>query len=452
MEDILASIRKIIAEDPPGSRDVPEPRPQTVAAAVSRPVMRDAEPAFQRSAVEPYLKQSPRQDPFPSYPAASVPEFAPTPIEPTAPAPRALSIDDQLLELLGDAPQPVGATKPIGLSTGPTADFIAKMTARPVKAQPVEIPAPVAANAAAKPETRPGFTVHRDRFVPSSPIEAAPSDPYDFNLGPSPFASRPAHLREDRVADETTVPIAPAYGLRDTPAGFGSLIPTRHFDDTRAAAHTYVTPPVVETTPVAVSAPEPAAAAHAETVMTAQSVVPDVDAVLASIEAADVAGPSTAPAVDETLPGHAASAAEDASPEVATPQDAVSPVDLQEAPVARPVHDEVIIVAEPAADVATPVLQAQYEAVNNRETPAVSAAGSPASSQAITSQAMTTNDYHAASYGHPLAERTMEDTVAELLRPMLKSWLAENMPKIVERALRKEIAERNLIEHKTAAE
>ena len=186
--------------------------------------------------------------------------------------------------------------------------------------------------------------------------------------------------------------------------------------------------------------------------MTAQSVVPDVDAVLASIEAAAVAGPSTAPAVEETVPGHAASAAEDSSPEVATPQDAVSPVDLQEAPVARPVHDEVIIVAEPAADVATPVLQAQYEAVNNRETPVVSAAGSPASSQAITSQAMTTNDYHAASYGHPPAERTMEDTVAELLRPMLKSWLAENMPKIVERALRKEIAERNLIEHKTAAE
>ncbi len=48
--------------------------------------------------------------------------------------------------------------------------------------------------------------------------------------------------------------------------------------------------------------------------------------------------------------------------------------------------------------------------------------------------------------------RTMEDTVAELLRPMLRSWLAENMPKIVERALRKELDDSNQSEHKTAAE
>ena len=48
--------------------------------------------------------------------------------------------------------------------------------------------------------------------------------------------------------------------------------------------------------------------------------------------------------------------------------------------------------------------------------------------------------------------RSMEDTVAELLRPMLRSWLAENMPKIVERALRKEIDDSLHSEHKTAAE
>lgn len=41
-------------------------------------------------------------------------------------------------------------------------------------------------------------------------------------------------------------------------------------------------------------------------------------------------------------------------------------------------------------------------------------------------------------------QRAIEDTVADLLRPMLKSWLAENMPKIVERALRREINELKL--------
>ena len=37
--------------------------------------------------------------------------------------------------------------------------------------------------------------------------------------------------------------------------------------------------------------------------------------------------------------------------------------------------------------------------------------------------------------------RTIEDMVAELLRPMLREWLAENMPRMVEKALRIELAE-----------
>lgn len=36
--------------------------------------------------------------------------------------------------------------------------------------------------------------------------------------------------------------------------------------------------------------------------------------------------------------------------------------------------------------------------------------------------------------------RTLEDTVAELLRPMLRDWLDSNMPRIVEKALRVELS------------
>ncbi len=36
---------------------------------------------------------------------------------------------------------------------------------------------------------------------------------------------------------------------------------------------------------------------------------------------------------------------------------------------------------------------------------------------------------------------TIEDTTAELLRPMLRMWLAENMPRMVEKALHIEVAE-----------
>lgn len=43
--------------------------------------------------------------------------------------------------------------------------------------------------------------------------------------------------------------------------------------------------------------------------------------------------------------------------------------------------------------------------------------------------------------GAAMGVRTVEDIVAELLRPMLREWLAENMPRMVEKALRIELAE-----------
>jgi cell pole-organizing protein PopZ len=39
------------------------------------------------------------------------------------------------------------------------------------------------------------------------------------------------------------------------------------------------------------------------------------------------------------------------------------------------------------------------------------------------------------------AGRTLEDTVAELLRPMLRQWLETNMPRIVEKALKTELGD-----------
>ena len=36
-------------------------------------------------------------------------------------------------------------------------------------------------------------------------------------------------------------------------------------------------------------------------------------------------------------------------------------------------------------------------------------------------------------------ERSIEDITRELLRPMLKSWLDHNLPKLVERLVREEI-------------
>ena len=38
--------------------------------------------------------------------------------------------------------------------------------------------------------------------------------------------------------------------------------------------------------------------------------------------------------------------------------------------------------------------------------------------------------------------RTLEDTVSELMRPLLRQWLDDNMPRIVEKAFREELAGR----------
>ncbi|HEX2843579.1 DUF2497 domain-containing protein [Hyphomicrobium sp.] len=40
----------------------------------------------------------------------------------------------------------------------------------------------------------------------------------------------------------------------------------------------------------------------------------------------------------------------------------------------------------------------------------------------------------------PQTGRTLEDAVADMLRPMLQQWVSENMPRIIERALRVEVA------------
>lgn len=97
-----------------------------------------------------------------------------------------------------------------------------------------------------------------------------------------------------------------------------------------------------------------------------------------------------------------------------TPAPAVEP---KPAPAAGPA---------PAAPVAAPANE-----------PAVPSAGGLVSALAGASSPMTI----IAPPPTPAQVRTLEDTVAELLRPMLREWLDAHMPRIVEKALRIEVAE-----------
>ncbi len=500
MEDILASIRKIIAEDPPGSRPVPL-APQRVAAtplqqavfgktSVSEPAISDAAASIrsasplqsvgqtvtqtvtQSAASEPYLRTMPSKPeakafisapffvPRNEYPAARVePSFArPVSFENTVEAPlviaesaeanqpsnlTALSVEDQLSDLLDDAAlvtpsaatiahgkTEMSAVQPTKVESNDAVLYAEIKTAAPIsEVNPVE-PAPaVQAPVNHFPVNhyldngRPKFTVSQDGFVPDavkaggnsvpevsnvSGSEAAgaqavsDADPFNFDLGPSPFRSQapieitPVRPPSTTVASESIAPQAAKTlaGVTD-PA---TLVDQPSRIQTRATAAEHISP------------------------QEAVFVLPSIAATLLP-PSFSVAQPSAAAEAPDVVSFAAASRAEASALDVAP--------------------------EEPKADVAAAVLQSTiFTSASAALAPSTALLASPAvveperASPERTS--MTLSDF--------AAQRSMEDTVADLLRPMLKSWLSENMPKIVERALRREISERLLGEHKTAAE
>ncbi|MGH1418381.1 MAG: DUF2497 domain-containing protein [Hyphomicrobiaceae bacterium] len=69
-----------------------------------------------------------------------------------------------------------------------------------------------------------------------------------------------------------------------------------------------------------------------------------------------------------------------------------------------------------------------------------SAASAASGAQAMELAAAAAKDPEVTASISPAGVQTLEDTVAELLRPMLREWLSNNMPRIVEKALRIELA------------
>ena len=82
----------------------------------------------------------------------------------------------------------------------------------------------------------------------------------------------------------------------------------------------------------------------------------------------------------------------------------------------------------PAAPEPTPALETRRPALDERGL--LSAATTAAVDAAFDTLART---------AQARSGRTLEEVVSELLRPMLKSWLDENLPEMVERLVRAEI-------------
>ena len=48
--------------------------------------------------------------------------------------------------------------------------------------------------------------------------------------------------------------------------------------------------------------------------------------------------------------------------------------------------------------------------------------------------------HKAHDYESPIGAKSLEDSVKEMLRPMLKEWLEENMPRVLDATLREELS------------
>ena len=233
MEDILASIRKIIAEDPPGSRALPEVRAEPAAPSVTDRIFQrmgevvrseQAKPAAAPAATsEPYLRSS--MPSLSSMPSGAPAAEAANPFDTTA---KPFDIDAQMAEVLsktrGGAPR-----RDVEPSFGPTLPEV----------QAALDSLSLASNMPATPAllSRPGFTVARDGFVPdvpnnspinaqvntqmNAPVKSSLNDPFEFSLGPSPFAARSG----PQQSLATAMP-----EVRDTRfQDFGTLVPSRPF-------------------------------------------------------------------------------------------------------------------------------------------------------------------------------------------------------------------------------
>jgi cell pole-organizing protein PopZ len=353
-----------LKEEPPA-----EATPAPVVAQSNKPV--EAKPA--EAAVADVIEEAEVQ---------VVSDAAPKLLAPPETKSEAAIIDAQLVELLGEdlkALREAESNKIERESTGDAAD------AKP--ASPIEKPSPKSLQTPLQPEPQRGATPAPAGPLgqTSEPIDS--SDPFSFELGPSPFLSRsPAeHPVERQIRGEPAPAPATASDRPINGSANGSAIPTERgwqkFNGT-AGSSAFARPSPSVSTPH-----EPASSAAQRS--SAPFAVPSVSATLGPHRKLEPLSHSFKP----------------------EPADRHSHAGFP--------HAE----AEPQSDYArstTAAGNAHHDQLETVLHPSPSADG-------------------AAS-----GDRKMEDAVADLLRPLLKTWLAENMPKIVERALRREMSERLL--------
>jgi cell pole-organizing protein PopZ len=404
MEEILASIRKIIAEEPIGSRAEPGRR-NPGQTPVPSPPMREQTAASAGTQVR--LGET-------GHGTARGP----------ATIRGALALDDPLADLVEDAESDAMTTAGPAPSQGLQPSAGALPTATPAaeaqqrsswlfgRPSTMPNPAPVtegpyldssrAAGTLPSPRDvlRPGARLEpKGAAVTDQPNTAGPETPTTMRAPVGEFVPTVAHPAEAEV--------------------FGAVIPGQRKGPGQGGAGDVPSPPAAE--------------------MVRSQPMAERSAAKVTLEGATNAGANPACAKGEAVfaPAPQRGPEEPVSAKTAEPI-ASWPRTLETAQPAA--------VSPPPAPVTSPRTTPAVERVMTSTEAASSALNSLA--QGLATATVTTSkavevavgpDVAAAPVAPPV--RTLEDTVSDLLRPMLRQWLDSNMPRIVEKALRVELAE-----------
>jgi cell pole-organizing protein PopZ len=437
MSDILASIRKIMATEPAGGAPATAKAPANGAPVSLRPDVVE-KPREAAAEIKPVEKSAPT--------AASAP---------AAPSNEPVSLDDFLAMA---APQKVPAAS-AAATPKPKADASNEpVTVPAAAAAPASKPAPAPAPAAAAEPAIPSWLFPQQKQQPetSAAPAAKPASldvPAPPAFGTAPAASRTVGPAPSFARAEAATPKAPAATPLGAPSGLGdlgSVVPGR-FDPPAsrpsdppksepdrgpAAAGPALGPPLGSSFAGA-PAGEPSRAAPEPT-----AEIPGADALRRLIAGVvpPSAHPSLAPPPKSTdeVPTEVAvpSAKALAAPVVAKAPEPASaapaaakpmPADVSK-PIEKPMASATAVPAAAPAKPAAPVTTA-----------AVVAPGPAA--RAPTPKPEATLVAKAVSESAPVmaGTRTMDETVVELLRPLLRDWLDKNMPRLIEPALKAEL-------------
>jgi cell pole-organizing protein PopZ len=433
MEDILASIRKIISEEPVAGRPAaPSAAPPAPPPAAAKPAA--APPPIASKPVAPVAPAAPVVPPVASAPLAARPATVsskqPTVAQPIVPASsRAAFVEDDLSDLLEVPAQSETPLVPAPLSNSAKSSPVGRVVdqARPVAATSPSLPP----RAPALPDM--GLDPALNRLEDELPAQATALK----DLGSvvpgllSGRSSEPAPIATPEVAkpEATLSPVSSLF----PPETKRTTVPIFGLDAERAPA------PVNGAHPIdlksAVTKPkEPA------TVQAKPAATPPLPPALPSRAA--VAPPAPQLGKAQTSSAAPQAFARPGAPAVTTPTVTAAPMPPPQVEVRglmpelnHPPAEAKIVEAKPVEQAPVPPAPRQTSVVAAAGV-AAAAVSPPVAPKPEPAPIAPPAAVSAAAPADANAPKTLEDQVASMLRPMLREWLDKNMPGIVEKALK----------------